>query len=216
MYPDNKSNVSVSPLKVCFSSVDPMHNYYLQVWKNSITSSKTLQCPELFRVKYDTARVFPGKIIHGGGFLNRESNGNYRIQLHVYSKVYSRPLDKNNFCHDYTFKNVIAEQLTYITLKRKQKILFEYQPNIDFKLYHHVLLVRVTVQDLKLGNNVFVPFLVKASPNLFVHLLENLRVTILGRVVVYLQKYLLNQKYLRNCHKTINLKQNGKVIKKIC
>ena len=88
MYPDKQSGVSVSPLKVCFFSVDPMHDYYLQVWKRSITTSKTLLCPELVRVKHTTVRVFPGNTMHGGGFLNRNSNGNYRIQLHVYSKLY--------------------------------------------------------------------------------------------------------------------------------
>ena len=79
MYPDKRSNVFVSPLKVCFFSVDPMHDYYLQVWKNSITTSKTLLCPELVRVKYGNARIFPGNTIHGGGFLKREFNGNCRI-----------------------------------------------------------------------------------------------------------------------------------------
>ena len=68
MYPEKNSNVSVSLLKVCFFSIDPMHEYYLQVWKNSITTSKTLLCPERVRVKYINARIFPGNTIYGRFF----------------------------------------------------------------------------------------------------------------------------------------------------
>ena len=50
MHPNINSEVSVSPLKICVLSVDPKHDYYLQIWKNSITTRKTLQCPELVRV----------------------------------------------------------------------------------------------------------------------------------------------------------------------
>ena len=68
MHPDCNSDVSVSPLKICFLSVDPKHDYYLQIWKNSITTRRILQCPELFRVKYGNLRIFFGSIIHEGGF----------------------------------------------------------------------------------------------------------------------------------------------------
>ena len=50
MYADINSDVSVSPLDICVLSVDSKHDYYLQIWKNSITTHKTLQCPELVRV----------------------------------------------------------------------------------------------------------------------------------------------------------------------
>ena len=103
-----------------FFSVDPMHDYYLQFWKKSITTSKTLQCPELVRVKHTTVRIFPGNTIHGGGFLNRESNGNYRIQLHVYSKSYPGSLTKNNFCHGYTINNVTAEHLNLYYFEKEK------------------------------------------------------------------------------------------------
>ena len=122
MYPDKRSGVSVSPLKVCFFSVDPMHDYYLQVWKRSITTSKTLLCPELVRVKHTTVRVFPGNTMHGGGFLNRNSNGNYRIQLHVYSKLYPWSLSENNYCRGYTFDNVKAEQLNLYNFEKEKNI----------------------------------------------------------------------------------------------
>ena len=79
MYPEQRSSVSVSPLKVCFFSVDPMHDYYLQVWKNSLTTSKILQCPELVRVKHGNNKIFPGSTIREGGFLNSKSTRNARI-----------------------------------------------------------------------------------------------------------------------------------------
>ena len=37
-----RGNCSVLPLKICFFSVDQSNDYYLQVWKNSISTSKTL------------------------------------------------------------------------------------------------------------------------------------------------------------------------------
>ena len=121
MYPDKQSGVSVSPLKVCFFSVDPMHDYYLQVWKRSITTSKTLLCPELVRVKHTTVRVFPGNTIYEGGFLNRNSNENYRIQLHVYSKFHSGTNTNNHFYNGYNYNNVTADQLNLYNFDEETK-----------------------------------------------------------------------------------------------
>ena len=47
MHSDCNSDVSVPPLKIFFLSVDPKHDYYLQIWKNNTATRKTLQCPEL-------------------------------------------------------------------------------------------------------------------------------------------------------------------------
>ena len=87
-------------------SVDPCSDYYLQVWKNSISSSKTLQNPELVRVKYGTMRMFPGSTIHGGGFKNLNSKGNSRIQLYTVDSCPSRSYFKNHYYNEYKYKNV--------------------------------------------------------------------------------------------------------------
>ena len=42
MFP-RRGNLQVPPKKICFFSVDQSNDYYLQVWKNSISTSKTLQ-----------------------------------------------------------------------------------------------------------------------------------------------------------------------------
>ena len=59
--------------------------------------------------------------MHGGGFLNRNSNGNYRIQLHVYSKLYPWSLSENNDCRGYTFDNFKAEQLNLYYFEKEKK-----------------------------------------------------------------------------------------------
>ena len=105
MHPDVNSDVSVPPLKICFLSADPKHDYYLQIWKNSTTKHKTLQCPELVRVKHGFVRIFPGSTIHGGGFLNSKSTGNARIQLHVYKQNYPKAEISNRYFKDYDFNS---------------------------------------------------------------------------------------------------------------
>ena len=63
MYHDRQSNVLLSPIKICFISVDQYNDYYLQVWKNSLSSSKTWQHSALVRVSYDSVRIYPGSAI---------------------------------------------------------------------------------------------------------------------------------------------------------
>ena len=58
-----RGNCSVPPLKICFFSVDQSNDYYLQVWKNRVSSSKTLQNTELVRVAYRYMSIFPGTTI---------------------------------------------------------------------------------------------------------------------------------------------------------
>ena len=84
MFPYSKINVSVPPMKMCFLSVDPDHDYYLHVWKNSISSFKILQNLELVRVKYGNMRIFPGTTIHRCRFKIMISNKHFRSQLHIY------------------------------------------------------------------------------------------------------------------------------------
>ena len=126
MHPDINSDVSVSPLKVCFLLVYPKHDYYLQIWKNSTTTRKTLQCSELVRVKHGNIRIFSGSTIHGEGFLNSKSTGNARIQLHVYKKSHSGANINNRYFKDYDFKNVTAKQLKLYNFEQsKQHFLKE-------------------------------------------------------------------------------------------
>ena len=130
MHPDCNSDVSVSPLKICFLSVDPKHDYYLQIWKNSTTRCQTLQCPELVRVKHGFVRIFPGSTIHGGGFLNSNSLGNARIQLHVYKQNYHEALINNRFFKNYDFNNVTDNQLRLYNF---------HQPNVILGKFKHQL-----------------------------------------------------------------------------
>ena len=80
---------------MCFLSVDQSNDYYLQVCKNSTSSSTILQNPELVRVPYRYMRNCPGTTIHGGGFKNLYSIGNSRIQLHIYDEYPKNAFTKN-------------------------------------------------------------------------------------------------------------------------
>ena len=110
MFPP-RCDISVPPLKICFLSVDQSNDYYLQVWKKITSSSKSLQNPELVRVPYKHMRIFPGTTIHGGGFKNLHSIGNFRIQLHIYNEYPYNSMVKNVYCNNYTFSHVTAKQL---------------------------------------------------------------------------------------------------------
>ena len=100
-----------TPLKICFLSVDQSNDYYLQVWKNSTSSSKILQNPELVRVAYRYMRIFPVTTIHGGGFKNLHFIGNYHIRLHIYDEYPKNAFTKNVYYKHYMFSNVIDKQL---------------------------------------------------------------------------------------------------------
>ena len=106
------------PMKIYFLSVDPYNRYYLQVWKNGISSSKTLQNPELVRVKYGNMRICPGSIIHEGGFENLESKGNFCIQLHIFDRFHSRPYFKNHYYNEYKYINVTKDQFKLYRLEQ--------------------------------------------------------------------------------------------------
>ena len=83
------------PMKIYFLSVDPYNRYYLQVWKNGISSSKTLQNIELVCVKYGTIRILFASTIRVGGFKNLAFKGTFRIQLHIFDRDPSRVYFKN-------------------------------------------------------------------------------------------------------------------------
>ena len=70
------------PSKICFFSLDEIHDYYLQVWEYlSKTSKFNLAEPDLVRIRYKNMRIFFGNFIHGEGFRNEISPGNSFIQL---------------------------------------------------------------------------------------------------------------------------------------
>ena len=74
----------VSPSKMCVFSVDEMHDYYLQAWKcKSIYDTWKLADPDLVRIRYQSMRIFSGNFIHGEGFSNEISTGDFRIQLMI-------------------------------------------------------------------------------------------------------------------------------------
>ena len=58
-------------------------------------SRTVLDKPDLIRIRYGQMRIFPGDFIHGGGFKNTKSDGNFRMQLLIIDdghKLY-KPLD---------------------------------------------------------------------------------------------------------------------------
>ena len=67
MFPGNRSHMSVPPKNICLFLVDQSNYYYIQVWKNSISSSRTLQNPELVRVAYKSMKFFSVNTTHGSG-----------------------------------------------------------------------------------------------------------------------------------------------------
>ena len=79
------SNSGVSPSKIYFFSVDEMHDYYLQTWDFFISKTDTFKLvkPDLVRIRYQNMRIFPGNFIHGEGFKDEISTGNFRIQLMI-------------------------------------------------------------------------------------------------------------------------------------
>ena len=70
----------ISPFKYCYFSIDAYHDYYLQEW-TKMDNRTVLNKPEFIRIRYGNMRIFPGNFIHGGGFKNTISDGNFRIQL---------------------------------------------------------------------------------------------------------------------------------------
>ena len=83
IYP-NDPNSGVSPSKICFFSVDEIHDYYLQAWE-CLSKSDTFKLAEsdLVRIRYQNMTIFPSNFIHGEGFTNKNSTRNSRIQLMI-------------------------------------------------------------------------------------------------------------------------------------
>ena len=67
--------------------------------------------------------IFPGNTIHGSGFKNLNSIGNYRIQIHIYDKYPHFSFTKNVYYKYYTFSNATKSSLLYIDLKKLKEIL---------------------------------------------------------------------------------------------
>ena len=84
-------------------SVNQYNDYYLQVWKNSKSSSRTLHNPEHVIVAYESMRIYTDNTIHGGGFKIFNSVGNYRIQLHLYDKYPYHTYIKNAYYKTYIY-----------------------------------------------------------------------------------------------------------------
>ena len=75
---DNKSKCT--PFKCCYFSIDAYHDYHLQGWTN-MESNTVIDKPDLSRIRYGQILMFPGGFIHGSGFDNIGSDGDFRIQL---------------------------------------------------------------------------------------------------------------------------------------
>jgi len=147
-------------LKICFLSVDQSNDYYLQVWKKITSSSKSLQNPELVRVPYKHMRIFPGTTIHGGGFKNLHSKGNFRIQLHIYNEYPYDSMTKNVYCKNYTFSHVTVKQLELYRFEELQTYSSSPKGRIDNRKSYSKAIknssntkTRVKDQDSKLSSS---------------------------------------------------------------
>ena len=56
-------------------------------------------------------RFFSGSTIHGGGFINLNSNENFRIQLHVYGSFSHHTYITNVYYNKHKYSNVTKKQL---------------------------------------------------------------------------------------------------------
>ena len=76
-------------------------------------------------------RIFPGTTIHGGGFKNLNSIGNYRIQLHIYDEYPLYSITKNVYYKHYSFSNVTDKQLDLYRFEEVQRNSSSPNNNID-------------------------------------------------------------------------------------
>ena len=115
----NETRTKVSPIKCCYFSIDPHHDYYLQGW-TKMDNRTMLNTPDLIRIKYRNMRIFPGDFIHGGGFKNTmamdgckntRSCGNFRIQLLIVDDGHKKykPL---NYPTNIDYVNVTEKELS--------------------------------------------------------------------------------------------------------
>ena len=77
-----------------------------------------MQNPELVRVAYRYISILPGTTIHGSGFKNLHSIGNYRIQLHIYDEYPNNDMTKNVYYKHYIFRTVTDKQLHLYRFKK--------------------------------------------------------------------------------------------------
>ena len=177
-----------------FLSVDPKHDYYLQIWKSSITTRSILQCPELVRVKYSNIRIFSGSNIHGGGFSNSKTKGNARMQLYIYSKSHSGADISNCFYNGYNFTNVTSEQLKVYNFEQaKQNVskesndLINTRSSSSARAYNNDQSPATSSFSFCRRNNCGI----KLAPTIIVKFRENVGKQVFVLVAVSLQKYLL-------------------------
>ena len=108
----------ISPYTCCYFPIDENHDYYFQAWsaKESRESREIeLNLPDLIRVCYTQMRIFPGDLVHVGGFNNTSSNSNFRIQLLIIE-------DGQRNC--------------YVTKFHNENIIFENVSNDALSLYN--------------------------------------------------------------------------------
>ena len=70
-----------------FFLLEDNYDYYLQLWNVSNVDSTRIKLTNeiLCRIPTCFLRVFPGKVVHDGGFENLNSDVNFRIQLIITS-----------------------------------------------------------------------------------------------------------------------------------
>ena len=74
----NDKRTKVPPFKCCYFSIDSCHDHYLQ-GLTKMDNRTVLDKSDLIRIRYGQMRMIPGNFIHGGGFKNTNSDGNFRI-----------------------------------------------------------------------------------------------------------------------------------------
>ena len=103
----------------CYFSIDEKHDYYLQAWslKESRESKEIeLNLPDIICVRYNQMRIFPGNLVHTGGFNNTSSNGNFRTQLLIIEE---------------------GQRNYYVTKFHNKRILFENDSDDALSLYNY-------------------------------------------------------------------------------
>ena len=122
------------PHKICFFSLEKDYDYYLQLWNRSDANNGTeaLTGEKLCRIPTDFLRIFPGDVIHGGGFKTLNSSGNFRVQLFVTSPSF----EKTRFICQKTIENV-----TYLTIDESflKRFKFDVESCEQNRLLHSAL-----------------------------------------------------------------------------
>ena len=76
-------------------------------------------------------RFFPGSTIHGDGFKNLHSKGNFCIQLHIYDSCPYHTYITNVYYNKYKYSNVTRKQLELYNFEEEKTNISSQNININ-------------------------------------------------------------------------------------